>query len=106
MSNTFTGKLLADGQCATGKTAIYTVPVTTTAYVKAISFFNNNATDETVDLFVRKGATSRQIKRFVLSQYDTGVWDIPFPMATGNLIEAKSTTGAIVDFVVFGVEET
>lgn len=109
MSGTFTPKVMADGQVATSKGTLYTVPASTSAYVKSITFFNTNAATQTLNVYLKPGATSRQIRRVSLAQYES--YDVldglgPIVLETGDLIEADTTTGTAVDFIITGVEET
>lgn len=107
MSGTFTGKSLADGQVASTKGTIYTVPGSTVGYVRSITLFSNHASSQTVNLYVkRSGSTSRQLRRFTLTQYESGYFDLPLVLAAGDVIEADTTNATSVDYLITGVEET
>ena len=105
MAGTFTPKLLAEGQLAVSKTAMYTVPGATSAYVRTIKLFNTNVLTQTINVYVSTG-TSRQTYRISLAQNETAYMDDRITLETGDLIEADTTTATAVDFTVHGVEET
>ena len=106
MPGTFTPKVLADGQLASTKSTLYTVPASTSAYIKEITFYNTNASSQTIALYVKPGATSRQIARYVLAQNEWAIFDFSTVLETGDLIEASSTNATAVDYVITGLEET
>jgi hypothetical protein len=106
MSGTFTAKVLAEGQVASTKGTLYTVPASTKAYVKSITFYNTNAATQTLNVYLKPGATSRQIYRVSLAQYATYELTVPYLLEAADLIEADTTTGTAVDYVITGVEET
>ena len=104
---TFTAKSLADGQVATSAGAIYTATATT--YVKQVTFFNTNAADQTILVYINRAGTDRKIRRFVLAQNESadlldGAQSII--LENGDIIKAETTTTTAVDYVVWGVEET
>lgn len=101
----FVGKVLADGQLANAETVVYTVPASTTAFVKLIVWFNTAATSETVVWKIRPGATSRTLARTVLAQNETGRCDDSFTLETGDTLRGQSTNATSVDYLVFGVEQ-
>ena len=100
----FAPKLLAEGQLAIVKTAVYTAPGATSAYVRTIKLFNTNAITQTINVYISTG-TSRQTYRLSLQQNETGYIDDRITLETGDLIEADTTTATAVDFTVHGVEE-
>jgi len=107
---TFTGKSLADGLLTTSVDALYTVPAATVAYVGSLSLFCDTATPQTVQLYIKRaGGTARKWRRFVFNQqYDhADVFEngARIVLAAGDEIDGVSTTGAVVAFVVTGVEE-
>lgn len=109
MAGTFTAKVLADGQLANSKGTLYTVPVSTAAYVKHFSIFNTNAATQTVIVYLKPGATSRKVVQLTLAQNESAnIVDLigSFNLEAGDLIEAETTTAAAVDFVITGVAET
>lgn len=109
MAGVFAAKVLADGQLAIAKATLYTVPALTVAYMRYLTFFNTNAASQTVNLYLNTSGTSRQVKRYVLAQYESAIWPDPNVTATiqaGDLVEADTTTATAVDYVLTGVEET
>lgn len=106
MPGTFSPKVLAEGQLASTKSTLYTVPGSTSAYIKQISFYNTNASSQTIALYVKPGATSRQIARYVLAQNEWAIFDFSTVLETGDLIEASSSNATAVDYVITGLEET
>ena len=107
MAGTFTAAVLADGQVASAKGTLYTVPVSTIAYVYNIRLCNTNAVVQDVDVFLNTSGTSRQIARISLAQWESAdVLSQPMHLAAGDLIEADTITASAVDYVITGVLET
>lgn len=107
MAGTFTAAVLADGQVASTKGTLYTVPVSTIAYVYNIRLCNTNAVVQDVDVFLNTSGTSRQIARISLAQWESAdVLSQPMHLAAGDLIEADTITASAVDYVITGVLET
>lgn len=105
----FSGKVLAEGQLPNSKTTLYTVPGSTTAYVKYISCYNNNTTDETAKIYLKPGSTSRQIGIAVLGEDEMVRFvdkDEALILEAGDIIEGETTTASQVDYVILGIEET
>lgn len=105
----FTAKVLADGQFATSKGTLYTVPGSTKTYVKFFSVHNTNAATQTVNVYLKPGATSRQVVRLSLAQNESAnILDIvgSFTLEAGDLVEGDTTTASALDYVITGVEET
>jgi hypothetical protein len=104
----FTAKPLGDGQLPTTKGTLYTVPASTTAYVKRVAFFNTNATEQTILVYLNLSGVSRLWRRYVLAQNESA--DLlehgdALLLAAGDLLEAQTTTGSAVDYIVMGIEE-
>lgn len=110
MANIFVAKRLASGQLPSTKTTLYTVPASTTAYVKFLSLANTSgSTTETILIFLHDGTASRRIARVVLAPNETSrVIEIGEAANLGatNLIEGQSTNATTVDYWISGVEET
>ena len=106
MSGTFTPKVLAEGQLASSKGTLYTVPAATSAYIKSITLYNTNASGQTIAIYLKPGATSRQIRQIVLAQNESYSFDLSFVLESGDLIEGSSTNATAVDYVITGLEET
>lgn len=101
-----TGKLLADGQVANTEGAIYTVPASSIAYIKSVSFHNTNAATQTLILYVRNGAgSSRVVARWSLLQDETGFYNGSIALEDGDTLRAVTTTASAVDYVITGVLE-
>lgn len=109
MAGTFTGAVLADGQVASSKGTLYTVPGATVAYVRSASFHNTNAATQTLIVYVNASGTSRVIGYFTLQQHETAylvTGGDAIVLAAGDLLEAVTTTATAVDYLITGVEET
>lgn len=109
MAGTFAAKVLAEGQLASSKGTLYTVPASTTAYIRWLSCHNTGGSAETVVLYVKPGATSRIIAHASVAASETlyvvnGGESIQ--LEAGDLIEGMTTTATTVDYVITGVEET
>lgn len=102
-------KVLGSGQLPTSKGTLYTVPGSTSAYVKFLRVHNTNAATQTVIIYANTAGTSRIIGRAVLAQNETAeVIDsgAALTLETGDLIEGVTTTSSAVDYVITGAEET
>lgn len=103
----FTPKVLAEGQLPNTKTALYTVPGATSAYVHNVKIYNTNAAAQTVRFYVNASGTSRRLPLAVLAQDESAdVIDQPLQLETGDAIEAETTTSAAVDYILTGVEQS
>lgn len=109
MAGTFTAKVLAEGQFATTKGTLYTVPGSTTAYVKFFNVYNTNAATQTVNVYLKPGSTSRQVVKLSLAQNESANVIEQVGVVTleaGDLIEGDTTTSTALDYIITGVEET
>lgn len=110
MAGTFAAKSIADGQVAAAEGAIYTVPASTTAFVKQVTFFSTAAGAQTLIVWIRRsGGTSRKIRQFTLAQNESVDFlddGDTLQLSTGDAIRASTTDATSVDYVVMGVEET
>lgn len=109
MAGTFVGKVLGEGQVASSKGTLYTVPSSTTAYVRSASFHNTNAATQTLIVYANPGGTSRIIGYFTLAQHETAylvTGGDALVLETGDLIEAVTTTATAVDYLITRLEET
>ena len=94
-------KVLAEGQVANSKGTIFTA--TAISYVKTINFFNTNAAAQTIQVWLKPGATSRQLLYVSgVAQYERLEIDLSISLESGDLIEAATTTASAVDFIVTG----
>lgn len=105
---TRTPKVLAEGQLANTKGTLYTVPASTTAYITSIILYQSSATPQTMILYYKPGSTSRVIHYgAAVAQYTTTRINAAGDcLQTGDLIEGETTTNAVVDYVIMGIEET
>lgn len=101
-------KALADGQLANSKGTIYTTPASTQAVVKNIILVNTGASANTVNLYVKPGATSRRIipKDLSLATGAQFVMSDEITLEAADLIEGDASTAAEVDFVINGITES
>jgi hypothetical protein len=109
MAGTFTPKVMAQGQFANSKGTLYTVPGSTSAYVKFFNVWNSSATPQTVRVYLNPAGTSRQIITLSLAQNESAnIIDLvgSFTLEAGDLIEGDTTTATVLDYVITGVEET
>ena len=103
--------ILASGQLAVTKATIFEVKGadvlrTTKANIEKVTFFNENAAEQTAILFVKERfGSSRKIRQFKLLQNEGGEYLEPgddLPLEIGDSLEAETTTASAVNFVVFG----
>lgn len=102
---TIAPKILADGQLPAAKGTLYTVPASTSIYVKAIICQNTGGGNNTVTLYFKPGATSRRVARAVLATNETLYFDESIALETGDLIEGDATNATQVDYVIMGATE-
>lgn len=101
-------KSLADGQLATAKATLYTVPVATTTIIKTISYVNTDSVARNVNLYLKpSGGISRRIipKDMELGAGYMMVYDNEITLEAGDVIEGDATTANVVDYTVSGVEK-
>lgn len=104
---TLTPKFLANGQVASSKGTIYTVPASTTTMFTSMTFYNTSATTQTVIVYLKaSGGTSREIGRAVLEQYEMLEIEKGKALEASGVVEAETTTASVVNYTVCGVEET
>lgn len=104
-----TAKQLADGQLADATGDLYTVPASTTAYIKSITLVNTGAGDNDVNLFLLpSGGTARRLisKDLCLATAESLVFDAPIVVDTGDKIQGDATSASEVDYTINGAEET
>lgn len=105
----FDGKVLADGQVASSKGTLYTVPASTVAYVSFFNIYNTNSSTQTVLVYINSSGTSRLWRRFELAENESA--DLldqgqRLVLEAADLIEATTTNATSVDYVIAGVEES
>lgn len=103
----FVYKSLAQGQLPNAKGTIYTVPASTTAYIKSLKVVNTDSSARTVNIYVkRSGGTSRRIwpsamslaAGYVAEDEDIG------GLSTGDIIEGDASAATVVDYTILGAE--
>ena len=103
--------ILANGQVATSKATIFEVADTDVlnterASIEKVTFFNENAAEQTAILFCKERfGSSRKIRQFKLLQNESGEYLEPgdnLPLENGDRLEAQTTTVSAVNFIVFG----
>jgi hypothetical protein len=97
-------KVLGEGQLAAAKATLYTVPGSTTAAVKSLSVVNTGAGDNTVNIYIKPGATSRKIVSVTLSTGDQLYINDLGTLEAGDLIEGDATNANECDYVISGAE--
>jgi hypothetical protein len=110
MANNFTTKILANGQLsATPDSTLYTTPALTTAIIKTIAIVNTDSSTRAINLYIRKAAgTSRRIipkDMSLLAGYSTETDEV-YTLGIGDLITGDASSGTVVDYSIYGVEET
>jgi hypothetical protein len=100
-----TPKILAQGQVASSKAAIYTVPAATRTIVRHISFAHVANGTQSVVLYAKKaGGTSRVISRVTLELNEFGHEDDIITLDAEDQLQSETTNPVSVDFTVMGVE--
>ena len=103
--------ILASGQLKVVPTTIFEVSGadvldTEKASIEKVTFFNENAAEQTAILFVKERfGSSRKMRQFKLLQNEGGEYLEPgdnLPLEIGDSLEAETTTANAVNFVVFG----
>ncbi len=111
MASIPTPKPLANGQLTGSQVALYTV-VPTRAGVSFFRLVNTSASAVSINLFFkRSGGTARRIIPKDYSLAAGAMLDVldavqAMPMLTGDIIEGAASTGAVVDYVIAGMEVT
>lgn len=102
-----TPKILANGQVASSKTTIYTVPALSQAIIRTVTFVQVSGSTQIVILYVKKSAgTSRVFSRAQLEANEFAHEEDIGTLDTGDVLEAETTNATSVDFSVMGVEVT
>jgi hypothetical protein len=99
-------KALANGQLASSKGTIYTVPGSTQTIVKSISLVNTDSVARTVNLYVNASGTSRRIipKDLSLPAGATLEFDRVITLEAADIIEGDASAATVVDYVISGAE--
>lgn len=102
-----TVKSLGDGQVATSKGTIYTVPADTASVVMNVKMVNTTGGTVKVNLYYKaSGGTSRRIlpKDLEIAGGNLVVMDDEETMEAGDVLEADATIGSAIDYVVNGIQ--
>lgn len=101
------GQALADGQLPAAEAVIYTVPASTTTYMKSIICANTGGSINVVILYARNdGANSRRLIRVPLETNEQLYFDEPLTLEASDEIRGEATNANEVDYVISGGEET
>jgi len=102
-----THKFLAKGQVAATPGTIYTAPAATTGFIKAVYFHNTSSSDETVKVYYDGTSAADRIFEGIISGKDTLEWDVAYSiiLPTGDTLQAETTTGTTLNYIVFGAED-
>lgn len=103
MPNNF--KFLANGQLPNSKTTLFTATAVT--LVKTITLVNTDSSDRTANIYVKR-ATSRRIKAkdFNISTVLDEPITLNIVLEIGDLIEGDASVANVIDYCIFGVEQT
>lgn len=96
---------IADGQLASSKGTLYTVPASTQIIVKSITLTNTDSSARAVNIYIKPGSTSRKICSITL---DAGAShylnNLNITLEAADLIEGDAAAGSVVDYVISGVK--
>lgn len=105
---TYTPRLLASGQVATSKGAIYTCPTGMRVQNAYVHYDNTSAgVAQTCETYINDG-TSRRFDKHQIpvdSPYVPNDKLTPIHLKAGQAIEALTTTANVLNFHVFGEDE-
>ena len=106
---TLTIKLLAHGSLPSTTGDLYVVPAGTKAIIKTLKIVNVDTATRTVNLYAKpSGLTARRIipVDMELGAGYMGVEDEELTLGTGDAIQGSCSVAGVVDYTVYGVEET
>lgn len=107
MTGTFATKLLGDGQLASSTGTLYTVPSSTTTIVKNILLVNTDTSTRTVNLYINSGSDRRIIpKDLSLKAGESYIFGEVLTLEATDTIKGAASSATVVDYTIFGVEET
>jgi hypothetical protein len=106
----FTWASLANGFVATTKTVVYTVPTGKRANVCFFSLTNTSAITQTLEVFIKRfGQPSTPVGTTELLELEYAWYvdwsDAQWMLSEGDSIEAMTTTGTTVSFIILGAEK-
>ncbi len=105
----FIPKALSDGQLPTSTGTIFAATAIIGTYIKQITLFNLNASNQVIRISVNRTGVTRSWRRFELQTLEAAdVLDEGQTMLleAGDLLLAETTNANSVDFTVSGVEES
>lgn len=105
----FAPKALSDGQLPTSLGTIFAASAIIGTYIKQITLFNLNASNQVIRISVNRTGVTRSWRRFELQTLEAAdVLDDGQTMLleAGDLLLAETTNANSVDFTVSGVEES
>lgn len=105
----FIPKALNDGQLPTSTGTIFAATAIIGTYIKQITLFNLNASNQVILISVNRTGVTRTWRRFELQTLEAAdVLDEGQTMLleAGDLLLASTTNANSVDFTVSGVEES
>lgn len=104
-----TGKILYTGQPGTGDTLLYTVPGSTTTYVRSIHICNTTGTARTVTLGLNSGAALAAANHFLsavtIPANGTYDWSGNQVLEAADTIRALQENATACTFHISGIEE-
>lgn len=106
---TLTIKLLAHGSLPDATVDLYVVPAGTKAIIKTLKVVNVDASTRINNLYVKpSGQTARRIipVDMELGAGYMGVEDEELTLGAGDAIRGDCSVNGVVDYTVYGVEET
>lgn len=101
-------KQLADGLLPAAEADLYVVPNNTTTYIKSIILYST-ATPLARTLYMKPGGgASRVIASVLLGAAETFYFNESLVLDAGDAIRGHDggDTGAVVDYTIYGAEET
>ena len=106
---TLTIKLLAHGSLPSTTGNLYVVPVATKTIIKTLKIVNVDTVTRAVNLYVKpSGQTARRIipVDMELGAGYMGVEDEELTLGVGDAIQGDCSVTGVVDYTIYGVEET
>ena len=109
MADTFTLKVLGNGQLPNAINDLYAVPASTSTIIKTITLVNTNSVAEFINLYILPNdGTARRIipKDCELRAQYSLIFDDELTLETLDKIQGDSTNASKVDFTINGVEKS
>lgn len=106
---TFTARTLSAGALPSIPNTVYSVAAGLKSYVKNFWLYNDSAIEQTIILSLTIDGTTRVWRRIVLDALEGASvleGEEALVLSAGNAIQAESTTSAVVNYSLHGVEET